>query len=165
MGMKRPDIQKVEVDMVPLIDIVSLLLMFLVMVGDSSKSASAVKMKLPRASESKPDKEVKVEGRIVVQLKETGENTRKYTIIIDNRSYEMAGGRSNTLLQYFNEQINKRVARGDIKPGPQGQIDDIPVKLRIPTEAPMSQVQQAVMSIAAAKLTNVQYAIDNNPKK
>jgi biopolymer transport protein ExbD len=160
---KKLEMVAVEVDMVPLIDIISLVLMFLIMVGDMSKSSSSVAMKLPRASESKSDKDVVVDGRIVVQLKEEKpEGSKKYKIVIDSNSYEMAGGGNGTLLKYFDEQIKKRVANG-MKLGKSGEAP-IPIKLRIPANAPMSQVQQVITNIAAAKLTNVQYAVDNKAK-
>jgi len=68
MGIKKTEIMTVEVDMVPLIDIISLLLMFLVMVGDMAKSTTSVKMKLPRADQAKSDKDVDSQNRLVVQL-------------------------------------------------------------------------------------------------
>lgn len=158
---------KVEVDMVPLIDIISLLLMFLVMVGDMSKNASSVHMKLPRASEAKGDKDLGpkgLEGRIVVQLKEEPKDSRKYKVIIDNNQYELAGANNGTLLKYFGDQITKRQANGSVTVDPKTGGVDIPIKLRVPANAPMAQVQQLMTMIAKAKLTNVQYAINNKDK-
>ena len=40
---RRPRLEQLEVDMVPFIDIVTLLLMFLIIVGDMAKSAAGVK--------------------------------------------------------------------------------------------------------------------------
>jgi len=54
--MEVPEETKVEVDMVPMIDIITLLLMFLVIVGDMAASANTIQMKLPRASEALTDK-------------------------------------------------------------------------------------------------------------
>jgi len=162
--MKKASETKVEVDMVPLIDIVSLLLMFLIMVGDMSKSASAVKMKLPRASEGKTDKELgeqNLEGRIVVQLREISEGAKKYEVVIENKAYSLQGGRSGSLMAYFDEQIKKRQAKGEIKLDEKTGAAPIPIKMRVPANAPMSQVQQLVTNIAGAKLVNVQYAVDN----
>ena len=157
--MKKPDNTQVEVDMVPLIDIISLLLMFLVMVGDMEKNTSSVKMKLPRADQAKSDKLVDTKGRIVVQMK-FDKDSSKYWAIVDNQKYEIVGGGNNkTLITYLTEQITKRKALGEFKEGPNGEVS-FPVKLRIPADAPMREAERLIMTMAQAKLVNVHYACE-----
>jgi biopolymer transport protein ExbD len=160
MGMKKPEMIPVEVDMVPLIDIISLLLMFLVMVGDMTRSSTAVKMKLPRASEAKSDKELGgSEGRIVVQLKQ--EKDGRYKAVVENNAFDLvAQGSNQTLIRYLEEQIARRKSKESITLGPAGEVP-FPVKLRIPEEAPMREVERVIMTLAHAKLVNVQYAVEN----
>src|SRR4051812_9768805 len=115
MGMKKLDETKVEVDMVPLIDIISLLLMFLIIVGDTAATANSIQMKLPRASEALTDKELKeknvrLEGRIIVQI------TNKdgpYRAVVNNKSYDLvAQGSNKLLLEYLDEQVQYQIGRG-----------------------------------------------------
>jgi len=145
----------VEVDMVPLIDIVSLLLMFLVMVGDMTRSASAVKMSLPRADQAQKDLAVNTENRIVVQLRKEG---GVWSAVINNMIYELVErGRNQSLTQYLEDRVRL---------GGPLQADGsspVPVKLRIPKDAPMREVECVVMNLAAAKLTNVCYAAEKEP--
>ena len=157
--MSAKEENTIEVDMVPLIDIISLLLMFLVMVGDMAKSTSSVQMRLPRADQAKNDKEVDTHNRIVVQLKKTKEGT--YKAIVENREYELVqGGNNSSLIKYLNEQIQQRTAGGAIALGPNGEVP-FPVKLRIPADAPMREAERVIMTLAQAKLVNVHYAVDS----
>ena len=157
MGMKKHEENKVEVDMVPLIDIVSLLLMFLVMVGDMTRSSTAVKMQLPRASEAKADKDLITEGRIVVQLRA---KDGRYKAVVEGNEFDLVqGGGNKTLISFLDDQINRRAATGKLERGPAGEVN-FPVKLRVPTEAPMREVERVVMTLAQAKLVNVQYAVE-----
>jgi len=161
MGMKKPEMQKVEVDMVPLIDIISLLLMFLVMVGDMARSATAVKMKLPRATEAKNDKDLPTEGRIVVQLQA---KDGRYKAVVENNEFDLvAGGGNKTLVDYLLRQIDQRALKG-MEVGPAGEVP-FPIKLRVPTEAPMREVERVIMTLAQAKLVNVQYAVESTVAK
>ena len=96
MGIKKTEVMTVEVDMVPLIDIISLLLMFLVMVGDMAKSTTSVKMKLPRADQAKSDKDVDSQNRLVVQLEK--DSAGKYWANIEKNRYTLeAQGANKTL--------------------------------------------------------------------
>ena len=148
--MSAKEENTVEVDMVPLIDIISLLLMFLVMVGDMAKSTSSVQMKLPRADQAKNDKEVNTKNRIVVQLKAVGAN--QYKAIVENREYELVqGGNNSSLIKYLQEQINQRTAGGTVTLGEHGEVP-FPVKLRIPADAPMREAERVMMTLAQAKL-------------
>jgi biopolymer transport protein ExbD len=152
MSLRKTGIIPVEVDMVPLIDIVSLLLMFLVMVGDMARNASNVKMKLPRADMAVADPPC--EGRIVVQLKQ--ENGRLWAVV-ENRRYELVSdGRNDALIRYLEDLT----ARRRLANAPQDKDGNLlfPVKLRIPAEAPMNEVERVVMNLAQAKLVYVQYA-------
>src|SRR4029079_12218905 len=97
MGIKKTEVMTVEVDMVPLIDIISLLLMFLVMVGDMEKNTASVKMKLPRADQAKSDKNFDTKGRIVVQMK-YNKDEGKYWAIVDNQKYEIVAQGNNKSL-------------------------------------------------------------------
>jgi biopolymer transport protein ExbD len=153
MPIKKPSALNVDVDMVPLIDIISLLLMFLVIVGDMAKSATAVKMKLPRLDQAVKDSPT--EGRMVVQLEKCKDG--RYRANIEGHAFELVpGGGNKTLLDYFQQIINARIVKG-LKPGEHGEID-IPVKLRIPADASMKHVENVVMSLATARLVNVSYA-------
>jgi len=162
MGMKKVAENQIEVDMVPLIDIITLLLMFLVIVGDLAAQANAIKMNLPRASEAKNDKELKelgvrLEGRIVVQMKPDG---GKYVAVVNNQSYELVERGSNkTLLEYLDKQVQYQVSKNLAKKAADGAVD-IPVKLRIPVEAPMQDVETIIMTLARVGLVNVQYTAE-----
>jgi len=162
MGMKKLDETKVEVDMVPLIDIISLLLMFLIIVGDTAATANSIQMKLPRASEALTDKELKeknvrLEGRIIVQI------TNKdgpYRAVVNNKSYDLvAQGSNKLLLEYLDEQVQYQIGRGLAQKDSTGAVN-IPVKLRVPEEAPMADVERVVMTAARVGLVNVQYAAE-----
>jgi biopolymer transport protein ExbD len=153
--MKQPESVAIEVDMVPMIDIISLLLMFLLVVGSASKGECGVKMKLPRADQSLDENRVSTKGRLVVQLQpENG----TYRAVINNKSYELVREGSRTLDDYLEKQINGTVSRGEAKRDAQTQAVDIPVKLRIPADAPMQHVELVIIALARAGLTNVQYA-------
>ena len=156
--MSAKEDNTVEVDMVPLIDIISLLLMFLVMVGDMAKSTSSVQMKLPRADQAMNDKLLNTKNRIVVQLKKTP--TGQYKAIVENREYELVqGGNNSSLIKYLQEQITQRTAGGGLTLGPNGEVP-FPVKLRIPEDAPMREAERVMMTLAQAKLVNVHYAVE-----
>lgn len=149
----------VEVDMVPLIDIVTLVLLFLVIVGDMAKSASAVKMKLPRLDQAKTEKELKVntEGRITVQIYNDPKENR-YLAKVENNKFEIAPrGDSPQLKTFLDEQVNKKLAASKQQKGPNGEVP-FPVKLRIPEDAPMMEVERVVLSCARSGLQNVHYA-------
>jgi biopolymer transport protein ExbD len=158
---------KTEVDMVPYIDIVSLLLLFLVITGDMTKSATGVKMKLPRADQAATEKKlgISTEGRIVVQMKpkDVKNVDAGYFAVVENNQYDLVAG-NQSLVNYLKEQVDRRVAKGLSKLGESGEVS-FPVKLRIPTEAPMYQVERVVMICAKAGLVNVHYAADNKDKK
>jgi biopolymer transport protein ExbD len=154
--MRQPE--PAEVDMVPMIDIVTLLLMFLIIVGDMTKSASGVKMKLPRASMAKSEKElgVSTEGRLVVQLKK--DESGKYWAMVETNKYELLPRGDNATLQsYFETQINSRLQKGRLSKAEDGSVP-CPVKLRVPADAPMLQVERIMMTMAKVGLVNVHYA-------
>ena len=153
----KAQIIPVEVDMVPLIDIISLLLMFLVIVGDMAKNANNVQMKLPRADMSVHDSGG--EGRIVVQMKQHPDG--RYMARVDNYDFELlAGGHNQSLLDFLEKLINRRGA----KPDKDGGVP-FPVKLRIPADAPMGEVERVMMAMARVKLVNVQYAAEKEDGK
>src|SRR5579862_5824053 len=157
MSLKRPEDNKVDVDMVPLIDIISLLLMFLVMVGDMEKNTTSVKMRLPRADQARTDDPHRdYHNRIVVQMK-YDTTADKYWAVVDNNKYEIVSqGGNGTLINYLAEQSNK-INREE--PNIQGE-GPYPVKLRIPASTPMREVERLVMTLAQAKLVNIQYACE-----
>lgn len=166
-GMKKPEETKVEVDMIPLIDIIVLVLMFLIIVGDTAAAANAIQMKLPRADQAMSDKEMKeknirLEGRIVIQMQN---KDGKYMAVVNNKSYELvAGGSHKGLLDYLDEQVQWQLGKGLAKKDSVGALD-IPVKLRLPEEAPMRDVERVVMTCARVGLVNVQYAAEMHFKK
>ncbi|MCW8129749.1 MAG: biopolymer transporter ExbD [Planctomycetota bacterium] len=169
MPAKLPEETKVEVDMVPYIDIVSLLLLFLVITGDMTKSATGVKMRLPRADQAQTEKKlgISTDGRIVVQMKaKDGKNPEAgYFAVVENHQYDLvSGGNNASLVGYLKEQVDRRVAKGLSKVGESGEVS-FPVKLRIPRDAPMYQVERVVMTCAKAGLVNVHYAADNKDRK
>lgn len=163
--MKKPEINNVEVDMVPLIDIISLLLMFLIIVGDSAASANSIAMKLPRASEAKTEKELKLstEGRIVIQMKK---ENGKYQAVINNKGYDPGSGEGISLSKYLDTQItyalNKNPPLAHKKDD--GTLD-WPVKLRIPEDCPMQEVEKVVSTMASLGLVMVHYAADGTKGK
>lgn len=162
MAMKKLEETVVEVDMIPLIDIISLLLMFLIIVGDAAATANSIQMKLPRASEAMSDRELKeknvrLEGRIIIQV------TNKdgvYRAVVNNKSYDLVQHGSNKLLiEYLDEQIQYAIGRGMAQKDAAGAVN-IPVKLRIPESAPMAEVERVVMTAARVGLVNVQYTAE-----
>ena len=158
--MKKGQVEAVEVDLIPYIDIVTLILLFLVIVGDMTKSASAVKMKLPKIDHAQSERKIGVstEGRIVIQMKKESDN--RYWAVVENHKYELiVRGENAPLLKFLNEQIDKRILKGQITKGPEGQVP-FPVKLRIPEEAPMFEVERVIMTCARAGLVNVHYAAE-----
>lgn len=160
MGLRVPSDNRVDVDMVPLIDIISLLLMFLIIVGDTAKSASSIPMILPRASEADTEKNLKVksDGRIVVQLKKDPDGT-KYSAVVNNKVYELsAGGRNKSLQDYLADQVEWAIGKGYATRDEQKRVSSA-VKLRIPKETPMRDVERVLMTLSLVGLVNVQYAV------
>jgi biopolymer transport protein ExbD len=145
-----------------MIDIITLLLMFLVIVGDLAASATTIQMKLPRADQALSDKELKekgirLEGRIVVQLHN---QNGVWAAVVNNKFYALApAGGSKNLLEYLDEQVNYHVSKGLAKKDSTGAVD-MPVKLRIPEDAPMREVERVIMSLARVGMVNVQYAAE-----
>ncbi|MCY3017726.1 MAG: biopolymer transporter ExbD [Planctomycetota bacterium] len=160
--MQAPEETRTEVDMVPMIDIVTLLLMFLVIVGDMAATAGAIQMKLPRADQAMTDKTLKekgfrLEGRLIVQMQSQG---GVYRAVVNNKSYDLVKGGSNKgLLDYLCETVEYAVGKGNAKRSPDGAVD-MPVKLRIPEDAPMRDVERVVMSLARAGLVNIHYTAE-----
>ena len=160
--MRPPEETVTEVDMVPMIDIVTLLLMFLVIVGDMAASASNIAMKLPRADQAMSDKEMKdknfrLEGRIIIQMQN---QNGVFRAVVNNQAYDLVGGGSNKkLLEYLQKQVDYALDRGLAKKDSSGGVD-IPVKLRIPEDAPMREVERVIMSMARVGLVHVQYAAE-----
>jgi len=159
---KEGDDNNVEVDMVPLIDIIVLLLMFLIIVGDAAATANAIQMKLPRADQALDDKtlkekNVRLEGRIVIQMQN---RDGKYYAVVNNKSYELvAGGGHKGLLEYLDENVNWQLGKGLAHKDSTGALD-IPAKLRIPEDAAMKDVERVVMTCARVGLVNIQYAAE-----
>jgi biopolymer transport protein ExbD len=161
--MKKPEINNVEVDMVPLIDIISLLLMFLIIVGDSAASANSIAMKLPRADQAKTEKELKLttEGRIVIQMKKVD---NKYQAVINNKNYDTGAEQGMGLKEYLDNQVQYALKRNMVKKLENGTLD-WPVKLRIPEDCPMQEVEKVVSTMAALGLVMVHYAADASKGK
>jgi biopolymer transport protein ExbD len=152
----------VEVDMVPMIDIISLLLMFLIIVGDTAATASSVRMQLPRdmdqaLNEVKLAEIVRSEGRIVIELAGSNGN---YKAVMNGRSYELVDdGANGTLIQHLEKQINIALSTNHATQDKSGAIDT-PVRLRIPEDAEMKTVEKLIITLARVGLVNVQYAAD-----
>jgi len=154
--MRRIEPNQVEVDMIPLIDIISLLLMFLIVVGDTATTTQGIQMRLPRADQGVPEPLVNTKDRIVVQLDNAG---GKYWAVIRGNKYELlSGARNATLQEYLDRQVRDSLAKGDAtREGLDGAVS-IPVKLRIPDQAPMKEVERIVVALSEAHLTHLQYA-------
>jgi hypothetical protein len=162
VAMKPLVENRVEVDMVPMIDIVTLLLMFLIIVGDMTAVAGNVQMKLPRADQAQKDgKGTRDEGRIVIQLQE---QKGVYRAIVNNKSYELiADGGNGTLIRYLEDHINGCIARHEYVREQSGAVPT-PVKLRIPADAPMRDAEKVVMTLARIGLVNIRYAAEPEKK-
>jgi len=157
---RRPRLEQLEVDMVPFIDIVTLLLMFLIIVGDMAKSAAGVKMLLPRADQAQLETQIPAldtEGRIVVQVRK--DDRGRYCAVVQGAPYELApGGTNPNLLQYLDAQVSQyRLRKGKEAETVEGGVR-LPVKLRVPGEAPMPVVGRAMTTLAKARLVNIHYA-------
>jgi biopolymer transport protein ExbD len=157
---KRPRLEQLDVDMVPFIDIVTLLLMFLIIVGDMTKSAAGVKMLLPRADQALIEKQIPTldtEGRIVVQVRK--DDRGKYCAVVQGVPYGLVPeGNDANLLQYLDAQVSQyRIRKGKEAETPDGGVR-LPVKLRVPGEAPMPVVERAMTTLAKAGLVNIHYA-------
>jgi len=149
----------VAVDMVPFIDIISLLMIFMVAVSDMTQRATGIKMFLPSADQAIHEKEIGSEGRIVIQLvKDAGQ----YVAVIERSRFQLGTSFIHANLKtYLKEQIASREAHGKLKREHDGKIA-FPVKLRIPRDAPMAQVERIVATCASAELVNIHYAADNS---
>lgn len=156
MPLRKPQNSNIEVDMVPLIDIISLLLMFLIIVGSVADTAQAVQVRLPRADEGKSEKLVRTEGRIVVSITEV---KGAFHAVINAKSYELLRNHSanETLLKRLNEDTDYMLRKGMCKLDDKGF--DLPVKLRISEDAPMHAVENLLETLSRAKLTHIQYAV------
>jgi len=165
MRKKASALPSIEVDMVPLIDIVTLLLMFLVIVGSVEKVSHGVKINLPRADQAKSEKELPVtrEGRIVLSVKSVDGVYYAYTG--PKTRYEITAWNSNTLsglsthllksAEYMHrEKMCKLLDDGTY---------NIPIKLRIGEDVPMRAVEDALDAVVKAKLRDVHYAA--NPQE
>jgi biopolymer transport protein ExbD len=138
--------------MVPMIDIISLLLMFLLVVGGAVVTDGNIQMKLPAASEGQ-----RVEGgRIVVQL---DKRDGVYYAVVRNKAYSLvANGQNRGLQEFLREQVVYWTDKGLAKATPDGAVD-IPVKLRMPAGTPMREAERVVMTLAHVGLVHVQYAV------
>jgi biopolymer transport protein ExbD len=156
MAVAKPT--PIEVDMVPYIDVVVLILMFLIITGDTARSAAAIKMQLPPADQAKTDRQVKTEGRVVIQLQKRSD--QRYYAVVNNRPYQLLlKGESGNLIHFLTQLREDRIAKGQAKyTDPELKTVEYPVKLRIPESAPMLEVERLVMLCARAGFVNVQYA-------
>jgi biopolymer transport protein ExbD len=170
--MKKPDINHVEVDMVPLIDIISLLLMFLIIVGDTTASSNIASLKLPMADQAKTEKEwgLPTAGRIVIQIKpeydteaEQIAKNGKYSVIF-NAAKHSNDDEGKSLKDHLAKYIDEESSHGRAKKKPDGTWD-IPVKLRIPAMCPMIEAEKVLYTIANLQLSDIQYAAAEPKKK
>lgn len=145
-----------DADMVPFIDIVTLLLLFLIVVGDMATKVNTVTMRLPSADQAVLN--VTNDKRIVVQVHQ--DEHGKYWAVVENRKYEIAPrGAGSSLLRYLDDQVQKRVADGSATKDLQGEVD-FPVKLRIPVHAPMEEVERVLLILARAGLVKIHFAAE-----
>lgn len=161
MSVRPPPENRVEVDMVPLIDIVTLLLMFLIVVGDMAKSTSCVKMRLPRADQARSEKEIPdlpVTGRIVVQLVKDRDLPKFWAVVENHRFDLIPQGNSPSLATYLDQVVERRIACNVCTKDLATGAVSFPVKLRISKDAPMFEVERLMMVCAKSGLVNVHYA-------
>jgi biopolymer transport protein ExbD len=151
-----------EPDMVPLIDIVTLLLLFLIVVGDMAAKVSTVRMRLPSADQAKSEKDwpVKTENRVVIQMWK--DDTQRYWAVVESHKYTLGHrGESGSLTEYLTKQVNYRLGRGECRKDEKtGEVTNFPVKLRLPAEAPMEQVERVLFALARAGLVDVHFAAE-----
>lgn len=164
MKMRTQDAPAIQVDMVPLIDIITLVLMFLVVVGGLSGASEAVKVNLPRADQAKPEKELPItmEGRITISLQNFN---GVYDSVIGGNRYSIGsrGGESlSALSTYLLKSAEYMHRRGMCKQHDDGTYA-IPVKLRVGEDVPMKTVEDVLDSVVQARMRDVQYAANPNP--
>ena len=170
--MRKPDINNVEVDMVPLIDIISLLLMFLIIVGDTTASSNIASLRLPTADQAKTEIEWKIDtkDRIVIQIKPEFENeddqlkkNGKYFTVFNSSKHE-GGDADKSLYNHLKNVVDDVVSKNPSRMTPEGTIS-IPVKLRIPASCPMVEAEKVLYTVASLKLVNIQYAASGKDEK
>ena len=161
--MRKPESHHVEVDMVPLIDIISLLLMFLIIVGDTTASSNLSNLRLPTASEAKKEWAIDTENRIVLQLKPEYDNENdqatkhgKYTVIF-NAARHANDADDQSLKNHLASFIANQDAHGLAAKRADGTWN-IQVKLRIPALCPMVEAEKVLNVVAGQQLTSIQYA-------
>ncbi|MEI6235835.1 MAG: biopolymer transporter ExbD [Planctomycetota bacterium] len=172
--MKKPEINNVEVDMVPLIDIISLLLMFLIIVGDTTASSNIASLRLPTADQAKTEKEwgLSTDGRIVIQIKPEFEDEKeqaakngKYFVIF-NAAKHGNDDEGKSLKDHLAKFIDDAAAHGNgkiVKDSKTGTWN-IPVKLRIPGSCPMVEAEKVLYTVASLALSDIQYGAAESKK-
>lgn len=163
MKLRTQDAPAIEVDMVPLIDIVTLLLMFLVIVG-GLVDPGGVKLNLPRADQAVPDRDLptRPEGRITISLQNTD---GVYSTVVGGKRYSLGSRGSQDLSglsAYLLKSAEYMHSRGMCKKHDDGTYA-IPVKLRIGEEVPMNAVENVLDSVVQARMRDVQYAANPLP--
>ena len=156
--MKKPDVNPVEVDMVPLIDIISLLLMFLIIVGDSAANSTSIKMKLPVADQAKVEDQwpgMETKNLIVIQLAK--KDNDRYYAVINNIQYNPEEGAGKTLKDHLARTIDEAASKNQITKRADGTWS-MPVKMRIPEDTPMLEVEKVLATVANLQLVDIQYA-------
>jgi hypothetical protein len=161
--MKISESHSIAVDMVPLIDIISLLLMFLIIVGDTTASSNIASLKLPVASEAQSENSMHCYGRIVIQLKPEFSDEKeqlakngRYSAIFNAASHS-TGDDGKSLKDHLAKYIDDAAAHGMAKKKPDGTWD-IPVKLRIPAMCPMVEAERLLFTVASLNMSDIQYA-------
>ncbi|MEI6235834.1 MAG: biopolymer transporter ExbD [Planctomycetota bacterium] len=165
--MKKPDINNIEVDMVPLIDIISLLLMFLIIVGDTTASSNIASLRLPTADQAQTETTFwrDTKDRIVIQIKPEfdDENVQaakngKYFFVFNAAKHGNAD-EGKSLKDHLAKFIDDAAAHGNgkiVKDSKTGTWN-IPVKLRIPESCPMVEAEKVLYTVASLSLSDIQY--------
>ena len=168
--MRKPEINNVEVDMVPLIDIISLLLMFLIIVGDTTASSNIASLRLPAASEATTENIWCNEGRIVIQIKpefdseaEQKSKNGKYSFVF-NGARHGNDNEGKSLREHLARYVEDAVSHERAHKRPDGTLN-IPVKLRIPSMCPMVEAEKVLFTIASLQLVDIQYAASGKEEK
>ena len=168
--MKKPESHSIAVDMVPLIDIISLLLMFLIIVGDTTANSNIASLKLPVVSQATQDSMSFSNNRIVIQLKpefsdeqEQRVKNGRYSVVFNAASHSNNDD-GKALKDHLEKYLDDASAHGMAGKKSDGTWD-IPVKLRIPALCPMVEAEKVLYTIASLNLTDIQYAAAASEKK
>jgi hypothetical protein len=116
-----------------------------------------VELMLPREEAVKSDRQIAAKFRLKVQLKR--DSSSEWYALVENQRLSMIQGSSQkSLIQFLIKRIEE-AQETEFPRGPYGEVG-LFVNLRIPADAPMREAERLIMTIAQAKLVNVNYMTD-----